>query len=291
MSLFNFKSKVSDLTNKKDGFIFFNNAVDKYSLFDADFIIDGAKICSCIDYIIKNNIKSIGVNPIYGGSIIDLNFLIEIPHIESITILQDNLDLSPINSLSKLKKLSFDSTKQKIDLENFPDLKILGCNYSNKIVNLEKAVNLEWAYIHNYKKDNLLDFEKMHSLKFLHFYNTQIKNLQGIGNLRLLEDFEIDKANNLLTLDGLSELNLEVIKFAVYNAKLLSDVNSIGKLTNLNKLYLQKISNIKSISFLKELKKLDTAVFGGFVIEDKVFSCLEGIKNVFAVGYKGNTIK
>lgn len=282
---------MSDLTTKKDGFIFFNNAKDKYTLFDTNFIIDAAKINSCVEYINKNNIKSIGINPMYGGSVIDLNFLVEISNIEAITILQDNLDLTPVNNLSKLKKLSFDTTKQKIDLENFPDLRILGCNYSNKIVNLEKALNLEWAYIHNYKKDNLLDFEKMFSLKFLHLYNTQIKKLEGIGNLSLLEDFEIDKAANLSTLDGLSELNLGITKFAIYNAKLLSEVSSIGKLLNLNQLYLQKISNIKSISFLKDLKKADTAVFGGFVIEDKDFSYLENIKNVFAVGYKGNTIK
>lgn len=256
------KSHNYNLTDKKDGYLFFNNDISEYTIYKQSLIIDGSKIRKTIDYINQNEIKSIMINSAYFNNVKDLEFLIELKNIESIAILDDGFNLSILNSMSNLRKLSFGIAKQEIDLSNFKFLKILGCDYSNKIYNLEKALNLEWIYIRNYKKENLLEFAKMVNLKFLHIYNTKIENLIGIDNLINLKDFEIEKAPLLNDLNGLSARNISIKRFCIDNAKTLTDVDKIALLVNLEELFLFKIGNIENIEFIKNLKFLKKIAIG-----------------------------
>jgi len=146
------KNYLNDMVEKKDGFLFFKNYIDKYTLYDKTLIIDSSRINKTIDYIIKKDVKSITINSAYyenWGKVIDLNFLKPVSKIiEDISILQENINFSILNELENLKGLSFDKATQPIDLCNFKQLKILGCDYSKNIINLDKSENLEWVYIY-----------------------------------------------------------------------------------------------------------------------------------------------
>ena len=86
------KNHLNDMVEKKDGFLFFKNDVDKYTFYDKTLIIDSSRINKTIDYIIKKGIKSITINDAYyenWGKVIDLNFLLETPEIESLLLLQE----------------------------------------------------------------------------------------------------------------------------------------------------------------------------------------------------------
>jgi protein phosphatase 1 regulatory subunit 7 len=282
-------NKTDDTIEKKDGFLFFKNNVDDYTFYERSLIIEACKIEKCIKYIKEKRIVSIQINDSLGGKLNDLSFLKEIPNIESVSVLQENLDLSPINSLIGLKCLNFNESKQKIDFNNFPNLKKLGCNYSKSISNLDKAINLEWLYLHNYNKENLLDFSSMNNIRFLHLFNTSIKNLLGIDNCSLLKNLDIDKAPKLSSLEGLSSKNISLTKMSIYNAKLLTDLTSIELLDNLEFLWLKKIPDVNNLDFLKNSKVLNNFCLGAKLIQ-KEYSNVINVKKIFIPGYSGNTM-
>ena len=275
---------------KKDGFLFFINNIDEYTIYPNSLVFDPKNISKTIKYINEKNIKSIMFNSFYFKSIDDISFLNEILEIESISIQDDKIDLSPINHLKKLKRLHFDETKQEIDLNNFPDLRIIGGNYSKKILNIARATNLEWIYLHNYNKEDLKDFIFMKNLKFLHLNNTNIKNLIGLDYLSFLQDLDIEKAPRLDSLCGLCVKNSSLTKISIFNAKILTDLKSIENIENLEFLWLKKIPDVKNLNFLKNSKRLNNFCLGAKLIE-KEFSQVKNVKDIFIPGYKGNTMK
>ncbi len=274
---------------KKDGFLFSKNLSGKQILFPNTLILEKEKLAKTIKYINNQRIKSLLINSSY-SKIDDLNFLTEITHIEDISILQNNLDLSPINYLINLRSLSFDESKQIIDFSNFPDLEVLGCNYNNKLENLESLKTLKWLYLYNYNKDDLQEFSQMKELYFFHLYNTSIKNFNGIGELSNLEDFSVDRAPKLESTIGFTEKNCKLEVLQLFNAKTLINTDSLGKLVNIKKLYLQRIPDIPNLDFLKEFIQIQTFVLGANVV-NKDFKYLDKIPNILVPGYKNNTLK
>lgn len=277
---------LAKITEKKDGFLFFNNHIDKYSIYKQSLLIDGSKITETIRYINKNNVKSISINSSYFDNIKDLHFLNEIRDIECISILDDNYDLSILNLMYNLKQLSFGQSKQEIDLSNFKDLKIFGCDFSNKIKNLDKCLSLEWVWLRNYKNENLIEFSNLINLKFLHIYNTKIKDIEGIGNLKELEDFEIEKALQLHSLQGITSNNSKIVRFCIDNAKSLNDVNDLFRLNNLEELFLIKIGEIDNVDFINNMNNLMKFGLGGKVKNINNMEMLKKIKTVYGLNIK-----
>ena len=127
----------------------------------------------------------------------------------------------------------------------------------------------------------------MKNLKFLHLYITSIKNLNGIGELENLEDFDIDSGRKLETLDGFSEKNKNILFFSIYNAKKLNNLDSMKYLSNVEKIFLTKIGDLDNIDFVKYFNNIIIFCVGGTIkhIDENLLS---KIKKVNVTGYKGN---
>ena len=95
------KNNVFPMTENRDGFLYFlGNSESQNQL-----IINPKKISKIIKYINENKILKITINDAYFDKIQNLDFLKEIPNVEEISILQNNLNLKPIENLKKLKSL------------------------------------------------------------------------------------------------------------------------------------------------------------------------------------------
>ena len=137
--------------------------------------------------------------------------------------------------------------------------------------------------------DDLTILENLKLLETVTLYNTNIESLDGIANLINLKKVSIDKAPRLKNLNGFSESNFNMEEVEIFNAKNLRDVSALKYLHNLKNLYLQRISNIETLSFLSNINNLDRIVISSNV-EDKDFSLVEAIPNKFILGYKYNNL-
>jgi hypothetical protein len=267
----------------KDGFLFFKEKEAPDSILGDRLIIESGKILESVNYINDNNIKSVVINSNY-VSLSDLSFLDEIPFIEGIYLLAENLDISNINNLKKLRVLRLNNSKEEIDLKNFPELEVLSYSGKNKIKGISHCKNLFWLWVEGYKKEDLTEFKDLVELKYLNLSFSSIKNIHGIENMSKLKYLHLDTMRCLESLRGLSEnLNkLEVLD--IYNAKKLSNYEDVSILKSLRQLELGKTGETYSISFIKNLPNLKRVGIG-FKVLDGDMSYLKGIESVGFIYY------
>lgn len=276
---------------RKGGFLYFENmdspVLPKYTL-----IIEAPMLREYKKYIEHHNISSIMINSNYTNGVIgDLSFLGESSSkIKSLTILQPNIHIGGIDNLVNLEVLSLESPlKKDLDISIFKLLKYLNCVYSSRIRNLESAYSLKFLSMIGFKMDDLTIMEDLKLLETVTLYNTNIESLDGIANLINLKKISIDKAPRLKSLNGFSESNSNMEEVEIFNAKNLRDVSALKYLHNLKNLYLQRISNIDTLSFLSNINNLDRIVISSNV-EDKDFSLVEAIPYKYILGYKHNNL-
>ncbi len=247
------KNNVIELTENDNDFLFLSNSNSGEQL-----IINPKKIQKAIKYINEKNILSIGINNSYFDKIENLDFLKEIPNIEHISVLQDNLDLKPIHNLVNLKSLSFGETKEKLDLLNLKNLEMLGCDYRN-IENLNEGKNLKSVSLHFYNQENLIEINNLKNLEAIFLYRTNIKSFTGIENLKKLNSIELNNSPKLESLNGLPE-NLKILY--IYNAKKLVDYEGLKKQKNIKRLQLVSGGEIENLEMFQKMSKLEYLQLG-----------------------------
>lgn len=276
---------------RKDGYLYFEN-LDSYMLPKLTLIIEAPKLQEYRKYIEYHNISSIMINSNYTNGVIgDLSFLGESSlKIRSLTILQPNMNIGDIDSLVNLEVLSMEgSLKKDLDISIFKFLKYLNCVYSTRLRNLEIAFSLKHLSLSGFKMDDLSIMRNLKLLESVALYNTHIKYLYGIGNLINLKKVLIDKAPKLKNLCGFTEQNSNMETVEVFNAKNLRDIIALKYLHNLKTLYLQRISDIETLSFLSNISNLDRIVVSSNV-DDKDYSFVETIPHRFILGYQHNNL-
>lgn len=247
------KNNVIELTGNDNDFLFLSNSNSGEQL-----VINPKKIQKTIQYINEKNILSIGINNSYFDKIENLDFLKEIPNVEHISILQDNLDLKPIHNLINLKSLSFGETTGKLDLNNFKNLEILGCDY-RKIENLSESINLKSVTLHFFNQENLNEMKNLKNLETIFLYRTNIASFTGIENLKKLNSIELHNSPKLESLNGLPE-NLEILY--IYNAKKLVDYESLKMLKTIKRLQLVSGGEIENLEMFQKMSNLEYLQLG-----------------------------
>jgi internalin A len=267
----------------KDGFLFFKEKEAPDSILGDRLIIESGKILESVNYINDNDIKSVVINSNY-VSLSDLSFFDKITSIEGIYLLAENLDISNINNLKKLRVLRLNNSTEEIDLKNFSELEVLSYSDKNRIKGINYCKNLFWLWVEGYKKEDLTEFKDLVELKYLNLSFSSIKNIHGIENMSKLKYLRLDTMRCLESLRGLSEnLNkLEVLD--IYNAKKLSNYEDVSMLKSLRQLELGKTGETYSISFIKSLQKLKRVGIG-FKVLDGDMSYLKGIESVGFIYY------
>ena len=251
---------------------------------DKVLFINSTRIAECIDYMHKNNIKHISINPYQGYADNNINFLLQLANfLEGLSVLDEKYDYSIINRLHNLKSLGLsDNKKNVIDLLNFPQLEHLGCDYSLRLQGLKSCEKLISLSMQGYKSKNfnLEELAVLPELRELLLIKPVINNLNCIErftNLKKLNMFLASKLENIGSIQLLSN-NLEEIELE--QCKKINDYETLGKVQSLRKLIISESGDIKSLAFVKELSKLKFISFWGVDILDGNLSYCEGINYV-----------
>jgi hypothetical protein len=245
----------------KDGHLFFRKTGNISDILGDRLVINPHTIDKTIDYINSNDIKTITINP-SKYIVNDLGFLTEINSIEGLYLLQNNLDLSPINELKNLRVLHADKLDSKIDFNNFPNLQVLGTTYNKSIDKIKNCKKLFWLWLDSFKQENLDMLSELSDLMYLHLYKTTIVDLKGIEKLKKLVELYIDGATKLQSLSGLTTSNLNLEFIDIYNAKRLTDYGPLSSVKNVKRLIFVKTGDGEYLEFINELNNLEELVIG-----------------------------
>ncbi len=273
----------------KDGFTFFKaNSDFATELGDPIVLNDVNRLSVLIAYIKKKGVKWIQIRDEFVN---DLEFFNEIPHIEGITILTNDVDLSGLKYLKKLKILSFNKSTSILDLSMFDDLLFLNYSDNRKIKNLETCKTLKVLNIEGYKKSDLQEFRNLELLQSVSLsYSRNLTTLNGLENLKNIKSIHIHSASNLTDLNGLNEKNICLETLDIYSTKKLIDYSSISKLKNLKNLYIRKSGDIINLSILLNSKNIEKVAIGVKVLDGDM-SLLKKVPLVSFINYPHYTHK
>ncbi len=267
------------ITETKEGFKILKGLNGYEALY-----INSNMIKECINYLYANNLKYIVINPYQGYEANDINFIINLEnYLEGITILSEKFDYSIINKLHKIKSLGIiDNKKDVIDLSNFPRLESLSCDYSIRLQNIESCKSLKSLTLNNYKPtiNNLINFPRFNNLELLILIRPDITTLHGIDCLISLKKIELFNASKLETISSLNTISNTLEEIYIEQCKKINDFESLGKVKSLKKIIVSKSGEIKSLSFLRNLDKLEFISFWGTNILDGNLEYCKGIKFV-----------
>jgi hypothetical protein len=265
-------------TYYKDGLLFFKEKSGVDSILGDRLIIDSGRIGEICDYVNKHKIKSVTINSAY-FKLANLDFLNDIPFVEGIFIVHEDLDLSILNSLRNLRVLRIGETDTAIDFKNFPNLEVLGATYNEFIVNVSSCKKLFWLWFDEFREDSLQKISALSMLEYLNLYKTTIRNLEGFSLLTKVKEVHIDAAPRLESCAGISESNSNLAVVDIYNAKKLSDYRAIGNTSTIKKIFFTKTGDIPNLSFLNNLPDIESVVIGSKILDGDT-SYLQKVPNV-----------
>lgn len=269
----------------KSGFHFFKEKQGSNSILGDSLIVDNKhNISELRSFLHQNKIRSLRIMTAH-YPVKDLEFLYELPFIEGLIILGGDYDLTPLQSLVKLKVLSVDFKKSTLNFEKFPFLEVFSGKFSKRhLINLNKCSKLFWVWLDNYNGDDLTLLSDLTNLESLFLHNTSIKNLLGLGGMIKLKTLTIDSAKTLESMDGISPNNSKLIEIDIYNARKLIQYSSISLAKNLEKLRLAKTGDINNINFIDSLENLSSIIIGSKITQGDL-SKLKRLNDVSILDY------
>jgi hypothetical protein len=248
----------------------------KTLLFDTDRTVE-----SC-DYFIRTGLKRISIYPgIYKAN--DLKPLISLEnHLEGI-LLDGKIDYSYLDKFKQLRFLSIqDNRKDIVDLNNFTQLETLCANISNRLIGLETCQNLKVLFANNYKSqtNDLLALPRIGTLEYLGLFQSTITDLRGIDNFMNLNRIHLYGLSKLLSIKELKKVSQNLLDLEFDKCKKITDYETLADLVNLHKIIISKSGQMKSLQFVKSLKKLKFISFWDTNVLDGNINYCKGIDYV-----------
>lgn len=232
-----------------------------------------------------NSARADGFNiiPWEGFSELDLEDLARYENLKVLIFQGDaSTNLSSLESLN-LEELTLGRTNFTLDFSKFPKLQRLAIDWRSGVFkkneNLSNLVSLHiWKY--GSASNDLSDFPFFANLRDLMLVESKIERLDGLSRFRFLESVEFAYMKKLSKLGemGLPELETFVADTCKKN---LSDHEKLGTCPKLSALKLHNCGQIKSLSFLRNLRNLNSFRFVGTDIIDGDLSPLLNISDVF----------
>lgn len=249
---------------------------------EPSLVFDSKKVKEWTEFALQKKVKKVLVMPYKSNEPKNLDALLPLKEIlEVLIIAEDNLSYSQLHEFSNLKHLSFsDNGKDKIDLNYFPNLSWLTCSLNDRVFGLENCKKLKYLSLENYrnKSKDLTEIPQLENLEDFSLLQTNITSLIGIEkfkNLKILSFYGAPKLESLAQLELLSKTIEEI---EIDHCKLIKDFEVLGKMKKVKKILLSDSGEIKSLSFIKLLTKLEFLSFVGTKILDGNLHYCEGIK-------------
>ncbi len=192
-----------------------------------------------------------------------IEFLSDFDFIKGIDIGLEDYNIAPLYQCSNLEEIFIHGGfTGRIDFTRFPQLKQVFIDWENMgVETLFNCPQLESVSIMKYNGLSLSNFEALPNLKELVLYEPKVISLNGIGNLKCLEKFEISNARKLQDLGDIE--NVQTLKnLFIFGANNVNDFTPIMYLKNLRVLNLGNLGKISTIRFMETLKNLEECYLG-----------------------------
>lgn len=246
------------------------------------FLFDSNRSSESCDFALKNNIKKIKLYPnVYFANNLDPILPLS-DYLEGL-LLDDRISYDNLDVFKNLTFLSVPDNKRNfVDLSCFEKLETLSCDYSKRILNLDKCMNLKSLSIGNYNPTSmdLSEFPTLINIVKLRLFRTNILTLKGVEKLTSLKEIGIYGASKLTKIESLKFLSNSLKEIQIEKCKHISDYNILGELISLKKIILSESGEIKNLSFIENLSDLRFFSFWGTNILDGNLNYCSGIDYV-----------
>jgi hypothetical protein len=244
------------------------------------FYLDSKNLNKNIKFIKDKNIEYIILNPVKGFTLNNCDFLIDIPNIKKLDIVNSKIDIKGILSLNNLEELYLNvSQQQKVDFSKL-NLRKINFEYQNGYNGLECSTNL-FEIIVRKSNDTFLNhdiFKKYTHLKHLEIVQSNLPDsLNFLSNNTTLKELELHHCKSLINLEALKKHkeNLEVLKITF--SKKVANIDIVSTLKQLRWLTLSNSIPIKGPELIQDLPHLEVLiVYGSSYFEDGDLRSLKG---------------
>lgn len=229
-------------------------AENKFKMVGKTLSVTSVNLDECIDYINKNDIKSIYVCSLFYQDD-NLNFLGKCPNVREINI--NSIRINNVNGLYSLNYLShliLQDINCKVDMSKFEQLESFSGTWNENYENLDRQNKLKKLNLSSYrpKSKNLNELGLFGKLEILELVSSSIESLYRIeqfSNLKSLGLYSCRKIKSIKELkfsENIKELRIE-------GCKNIEDYNSLENAKSLHKISIFDCGCIDNIRFIDSL--------------------------------------
>lgn len=213
-------------------------------------------------YVKDHEITELELNHAKGWHGHDLMFLLELPHLVSLQIIDMRIsDVTPIHSLHALKALGVITyCTTEINFRAFPALEDCSLEWRPKAQSLFECKTLETLFVNRYSGKDVTPFANLTELESLAILNAPIDSLRGLERLQKLRRLRLANLRRISSLAGIETLN-QLEELEIHTCRGFSSIKELRPLTNLRTLSLSNNGNIESFRPLERLARLESLVF------------------------------
>jgi len=242
-------------------------------------VIESDRLDDCMRYAIEKKITRIYLQKTFGFNLSKVDFFKEYDFFTDVSVIRDytDIDVSGVQFLKNLVRMTLSNDNQGLDFSNFPQLEYASIEWNNRIINLNQCQKLTGLVLWKYKpkSGSFKELTGLDSVKSLMITQSNINSLSGLEELRHLENFEGYYLSKLEDLNGIDVIRHSLRSLILEKCKnLINYEGSLSLLENLQKLTLSDCGTLKNLNFLIRLKQLTVFTFVGTNVEDGDLSLL-----------------
>lgn len=252
-------------------------------------MIGGPWVDEIASFVQENDIKAVYFNSAKGWKGSDFSFLTQLKTVEELSIISSSANgLEALEEMDCLKELSITATtKDKVDFAMLQNLEKCYLYWWTGAASITECYQLTNLYL---DKPSLKDFSKLSALtrlSSLTLANCQVNDLHWLKSLSELTELEFlncRKLNDFLSIQNCPKLT----KLTIRGSRLLSNLDFVVGLRNLEVLVVSDNGDIDSLAPLAELKGLKALSFAGStVVKDGNLSVLEVLPKLSMLMFQG----
>ena len=257
-----------------DGFKMLSDVTRKPTL-----IVESDRLDDCMRFAVEKKITRIYLQNNYGFNLLNVDFLKDFNFFTEISIIKNysEIDVSGVQFLKQLVRLTLSNGNQGLDFGSFPYLENASVDWNNKLNNLHLCKKLNKLILWKYKPKtgSFQELSSLSSLKSLKITQSNLSSLSGLEGLGHLEEFEAYYFSKLENLAAIGVVNKSLKSLILENCKKIRDYeDALSSLENLQKLILGDCGPLNNLKFINRLKKLNFFSFVGTNITDGDLSLL-----------------
>ncbi len=241
--------------------------------FPRSIFIESNRIDACMDYAARNHQGRIAVSPLEEFKLPDLSFLSRFPWVENLSILHSEMvDVSAVSSLGNLHYLQISgATKQPLDLSNFPLLRELRVQWWPKLGFGDALDSLRSLDLSHYAPASgdltgLPQIPELEDLSLAQARNLKLSGIDRFPDLKQLALAYLPRLVDLSPLTAFTDGVLETLEFG--NCPKIEHHEQVRVIRSLKRLAFNRCGEIPSLSFLNDLRQLESFSFVGTNIVD-----------------------